>query len=127
MKRILLMLSVALLIGGCRSVKTVERIPVIIHDTMREVQVLHDSTFVDRWHTEIVRGDTMRVKDSVSVVRWIERADTVEVEKEIPVEMVKEIVVEKSPSVLTVLRWSVVVAAMFLIVIAIAAHAFRRS
>lgn len=79
---------------SCRSVnEIVKEIPV--HDTTYITKTQHDSTYIDRWHTEYIKGDTVWKKDSVFVVRWRDRNDTVRLYVENPVEVEKIVKVEK--------------------------------
>lgn len=79
---------------SCRSVnEIVKEVPV--HDTTYITKTQRDSTYIDRWHTEYIKGDTVWKKDSVLVVRWRDRNDTVRLYVEKPVEMEKIVKVEK--------------------------------
>ena len=79
---------------SCRSVnEIVKEVPV--HDTTYITKTQRDSTYIDRWHTEYIKGDTVWKKDSVLVVRWRDRNDTVRVYVEKPVEVEKIVNVEK--------------------------------
>lgn len=93
----IVLLASAICLTSCRSLRTVEQIPVHVHDTLRLTQTLRDSTFIDRWHTVYTQGDTIYVTDQVTktvtkiitdtAYRYIERPvvvskmETVEVEK----------------------------------------------
>ena len=79
---------------SCRSVnEIVKEVPV--HDTTYITKTQRDSTYIDRWHTEYIKGDTVWKKDSVLVVRWRDRNDTVRLYVEKPVEVEKIVNVEK--------------------------------
>ena len=39
-----------------------------IHDTTQTVRELHDSTYIDRWHTEYQKGDTIYITDEVTKI-----------------------------------------------------------
>lgn len=79
---------------SCRSVnEIVKEVPV--HDTTYITKTQRDSTYIDRWHTEYIKGDTVWKKDSVLVVRWRDRNDTVRLYVEKPVEVEKIVKVEK--------------------------------
>ena len=54
-------------LSGCRDWRTitVEK-PVYIHDTTQMVRELHDSIYIDRWHTEYQKGDTIYITDEVT-------------------------------------------------------------
>lgn len=79
---------------SCRSTnEIVKEVPV--HDTTYITKTQRDSTYIDRWHTEYIKGDTVWKKDSVLVVRWRDRNDTVRLYVEKPVEVEKIVKVEK--------------------------------
>lgn len=79
---------------SCRSVnEIIKEVPV--HDTTYITKTHRDSTYIDRWHTEYIKGDTVWKKDSVLVIRWRDRNDTVRLYVEKPVEVKKIVNVEK--------------------------------
>ena len=86
---------------GCKATKVIEQVPVYVHDTTLSIKEVHDSTFVDRWHTIEVKGDTVYWHDSISFVKWLVRTDTayVCVEKPVIVSKTETVEVEKP------LRW----------------------
>lgn len=86
---------------GCKTVKETVEVPVYIHDTTQTVRELHDSIYIDRWHTEYQKGDTIFVTDEVTkIVTKIVR-DTAYKYVEKPVTISKTETVEvKKP-----LRW----------------------
>lgn len=100
-RRTLFTVAIALLLSGCKTVKVVEQVPVYVHDTTLSIKEVHDSTFVDRWHTIEVKGDTVYWHDSISFVKWLVRTDTayVCVEKPVIVSKTETVEVEKP------LRW----------------------
>lgn len=51
---------------GCKTVKETVEVPVYIHDTTQTVRELHDSIYIDRWHTEYQKGDTIYITDEVT-------------------------------------------------------------
>ena len=53
-------------LGGCKTVKETVEVPVYIHDTTQTVRELHDSIYIDRWHTEYQKGDTIYITDEVT-------------------------------------------------------------
>ena len=53
---------------GCKSVKQTVEVPVYIHDTTQTVRELHDSIYIDRWHTEYQKGDTIYITDEVTKI-----------------------------------------------------------
>jgi hypothetical protein len=82
---------------GCKATKVIEQVPVYIHDTTQTVRELHDSIYIDRWHTIEVKGDTVYCHDSISFVKWLVRTDTayVCVEKPVIVSKTETVEVEK--------------------------------
>lgn len=86
---------------GCKTVKETVEVPMYIHDTTQTVRELHDSIYIDRWHTEHQNGDTIFVTDEVTkIVTKIVR-DTAYKYVEKPVTISKTETVEvKKP-----LRW----------------------
>lgn len=86
-----------ILLSGCKSLKQTVEVPVFVHDTAYLAKEVHDSTYIDRWHTEYQKGDTIFVTDEVTkivtkIVRdtaykyvekpvTISKTETVEVEK----------------------------------------------
>ena len=65
-----------------------------VHDTTYIAKVQHDSTYIDRWHEVIKKGNT--VYDTKVINKYRDRTvhDTVKVVEEIPVEVETERVVE---------------------------------
>ena len=90
-----------ILFTGCKTVKIIEQVPVEVHDTTLSVKEVHDSTYIDRWHTEYQKGDTIYITDEVTkIVTKIVR-DTAYKYVEKPVTISKTETVEvKKP-----LRW----------------------
>ena len=82
------LLVVLLVLTGCRGTKEIVReVPVYIRDTVRQTQVQRDSIYVDRWHTQYQKGDTVYITDEVTkTVTKIVRDTTREV-VETPVEV----------------------------------------
>ena len=72
-----------------------------LHDTVRTVQVQHDSTYVDRWRTQYVKGDTIYITDEVTkIVTKIVRDTAYKyVEKPVTISKTETVEVEKT------LRW----------------------
>lgn len=83
-------LVLCLLVTGCNEIK---EIPVYIHDTTHVVKEMHDSTYIDRWHTVYQKGDTIYITDEVTkIVTKIMRDTTYKyVEKPVEVSHVKEV------------------------------------
>ena len=53
---------------GCKALKQTVEVPVFVHDTAYLAKEVHDSTFIDRWHTEYQKGDTIFVTDEVNKI-----------------------------------------------------------
>ena len=51
---------------GCKALKQTVEVPVFVHDTAYLAKEVHDSTFIDRWHTEYQKGDTIYIIDEVT-------------------------------------------------------------
>jgi len=77
--------ALCLLLIGCKTVKHTVEVPVYIHDTMQTVKEVHDSTFIDRWHTIYQKDDTVYMHDSIYVTHWKIKTDTIYSSAEIPI------------------------------------------
>ncbi len=101
MKRMLFLGLILLLAftSGC-SRKTVAPVvePVRIHDTIETVRMVHDSTYIDRWHTQWLSGDTMFVHDSIDRWHSVVKHDTLGLYREVPVLQKVSVEVEKKLS-----------------------------
>ena len=86
---------------GCKTVKVIEQVPVYVHDTTATVREVHDSTYIDRWHTIIQKGDTIFVTDEVTKIKYVTKTDTAYkvVEKPVIVSKTETVEVERP------LRW----------------------
>jgi hypothetical protein len=79
MSRKMLYLAVLLILCSCRNEKDI----VYVHDTINnvvnktDVQHLHDSIYVDKWHTVTIAGDTVRITDSIVNTRTQIYKDTI--------------------------------------------------
>ena len=51
---------------GCKSLKQTVEVPVYVHDTAYLAKEVHDSTYIDRWHAEYQKGDTIYITDEVT-------------------------------------------------------------
>ena len=51
---------------GCKALKQTVEVPVYVHDTAYLAKEVHDSTYIDRWHTEYQKGDTIYITDEVT-------------------------------------------------------------
>ena len=93
--QIAVLLALLLAFSGCRHTQTIVEKPVLVHDTTYVAKEVHDSTYVDRWRTVYQKGDTVWVRDSFAVVRYIRTTDTaykyIEKPVEITVTHVKEV------------------------------------
>ncbi len=77
--------ALCLLLTGCKTVKETVEVPVYIHDTMQTVKEVHDSTYIDRWHTIYQKDDTVYMHDSIYVTHWKIKTDTIYSSTEIPI------------------------------------------
>lgn len=84
-----------LTLTSCRTAKVIEQMPVYVHDTISQKVFFHDSTYIDRWHTEYVKGDTVYVteKQIVSKLRTVTDTMYKYIEKPVTVtvEQIKEV------------------------------------
>ena len=64
------------MLAGCMGVKQTVEVPVYIHDTSFVTKEIHDSTYIDKWHTIFINGDTVRLHDSIVVYRYKLKTDT---------------------------------------------------
>lgn len=76
LERFCSVVALCLLMTGCKSWQKVVEVPVYIHDTTKTVKEVHDSTFIDRWHTIEVKGDTVYWHDSIVFVKYRVKTDT---------------------------------------------------
>ena len=86
---------------GCRTVRVVEQVPVLVHDTLRLSQTLHDSIYIDHFREVTKKADTIYVTDSIAVVKHHFTTDTAYKYIERPVVVSKKETVEVSKP----LRW----------------------
>ena len=86
-----------ILLSGCKSLKQTVEMPVYIHDTTQTVRELHDSIYIDRWHTEYQKGDTIYITDEVTKTVTKIKIDTAYkyVEKPVVVSKTETVEVEK--------------------------------
>ena len=103
MKRlqIVTVLLTAICFCGCKSWHKVVEVPVYVHDTTYKTKEVHDSTYIDRWHTIIQKGDTIFVTDEVTKIKYVTKTDTAYkvVEKPVIVSKTETVEVERP------LRW----------------------
>ena len=74
-----------LLATSCHQLKHTVEVPVYVHDTTFVAKEVHDSTYIDKWHTVYVNGDTVRLRDSTVVYRYRVKTDTSYIYVEQPV------------------------------------------
>lgn len=91
--RLIVLLTSATCFSACHTVRVVEQVP--IHDTVRVTRVTRDSIYIDRWHTEYVKGDTVYVTDEVTkeVTKYV--TDTLYRTVEKPVTITRTVEVKK--------------------------------
>lgn len=94
MKKIIIPLICTICLCGCKSLKQTVEVPVYVHDTAYMAKEVHDSTYIDRWHTIIEKGDTVRMHDSIVMYKYIFKTDTAYKYIEVPVTVTKTEVVE---------------------------------
>lgn len=87
--------ALCLLLTGCKGLKQTVEVPVYIHDTTYKTKEVHDSTFIDRWHTVYQKGDTLFIHDSIDRWHSIIKHDTIYQSKDNPVPYPVEKIVEK--------------------------------
>ena len=76
MRKIIAICAAVLLLAGCKSVQQTVEVPVYIHDTAYLAKEVHDSTYIDRWHTLEVKGDTVFVTNEQITVKLRTITDT---------------------------------------------------
>lgn len=85
-------------LSGCKNWRTitVEK-PVYVHDTMQTVKEVHDSTYIDRWHTIYQKGDTIFINNEVTKIVTKIKTDTVYkyIEKPVTVTTTETVEVKK--------------------------------
>ena len=91
----MLVLALLLSLVSCKATRHTVEVPVYIHDTTQTVSLLHDSTYVDRWHTIETRGDTVFVTRTETLCRYRTRTDTALLYREVPVLQKVEVYREK--------------------------------
>ena len=116
---------------SCRTVRVIEQVPVEVHDTTYVAKTTHDSTYIDRWHTVEVKGDTIFVTNEVTKTKFVTKTDTAYRYIERPVTISKTETVEvKKPLAWwqKALMWSGVAALVVLLAVLLAKfwQLFRR-
>lgn len=93
--RFLIITVCVILLSGCKSLKQTVEVPVYVHDTAYLAKEVHDSTYIDRWHTIEVKGDTVFVTNEQIIVKLRTITDTaykyVEKPVTVTVEQIKEV------------------------------------
>ena len=98
MKReLIITLLCTICLCGCKSLTQTVEVPVYIHDTTQTVKVQHDSTYIDRWHTIEVMGDTVYITNEVTKIQTKIQTDTAYryIERPIPVTRIETVEVKK--------------------------------
>ena len=87
--------------SSCRTVRVVEQVPVLVHDTLRLSQTLHDSIYIDHFREITQKNDTIYVTDSIAVIKYSLKTDTAYryIERPVTVTHTEQVEVEKP------LRW----------------------
>ena len=83
---------------GCKVLKQTVEVPVYVHDTAYLAKEVHDSTYIDRWHTEYQKGDTIYITDEVTkmVTKIVRDTAYKYVEKPVTISKTETVEVEKS-------------------------------
>ena len=84
-RRFCSVVALCLTLAGCKTVKQTVEVPVYVHDTAYVVKEVHDSTYIDRWHTIYQKDDTVYMHDSIYVTHWKIKMDTIFSSTEIPI------------------------------------------
>ena len=89
--------ALCLMLIGCKAVKQTVEVPVYVHDTTYVAKEVHDSTFIDRWHTEYQKGDTIFITNEVTKIVTKIKTDTAYkyIEKPVVVSKTETVEVEK--------------------------------
>ena len=93
--------ALVILLSGCKGLKQTVEVPVYVHDTTQTVRELHDSIYIDRWHTEYQKGDTIYITDEVTktVTKIVRDTAYKYVEKPVTISKTETVEVKKP------LRW----------------------
>lgn len=76
LERFCSVVALCLMLSGCKAVKQTVEVPVYVHDTTYVAKEVHDSTFIDRWHTEYQKGDTIFITNEVTKIVTKLKTDT---------------------------------------------------
>ena len=108
-------------LSSCKVLKKTVEVPVYIHDTTYTAKEVHDSTYIDRWHTVEVKGDTVFATDIRVESKYVTRYDTVYKSVEKPVTLTETVEVAKPLSWWQkALMWSGVAALVVLLTVLLA-------
>ena len=118
-------------LSSCKVLKKTVEVPVYIHDTTYTAKEVHDSTYIDRWHTVEVKGDTVFATDIRVESKYVTRYDTVYKSVEKPVTLTTTETVEVAKPLSwwqKALMWSGVAALVVLLAVLLAKfwQLFRR-
>lgn len=118
-------------LSSCKVLKKTVEIPVYIHDTTYTAKEVHDSTYIDRWHTVEVKGDTIFVTNEMTKSKIVTKIDTAYryIEKPVVTTVTKTVEVAKPLSWWQkALMWSGVAALVVLLAVLLAKfwQLFRR-
>ena len=99
--KLFLIFTILASFSSCRTVRVVEQVPVLVHDTLRLSQTLRDSIYTDHFREVTKKNDTIYVTDSVAVVKYSIITDTAYryIERPVTVTHTEQVEVEKP------LRW----------------------
>lgn len=114
----ILIVTITMTLCSCKTSTQLIEVPVYIHDTTRTVQLQHDSVYIDNWHTQWQRGDTIFIHDSIDRWRSLVKIDTAYQYVELPIEITKTI--EKEKKLTTIQRFQIFSGVSFHILIIIA-------
>ena len=97
LERFCSVVALCLMLSGCKAVKQTVEVPVYVHDTTYVAKEVHDSTFIDRWHTEYQKGDTIFITNEVTKIVTKIKTDTAYkyIEKPVVVSKTETVEVEK--------------------------------
>lgn len=92
----LLLTYIICLFSGCKSPQ-LPTLPTNVHsrDSIQK-EYVHDSIYIDRWHKEYTKGDTVFIHDSIFRDRWKYKHDSIYISKIDTIH--NQIIVEKKGS-----------------------------
>lgn len=117
-KTTIIIAAITMTLCSCKSSRQLIEVPVYIHDTTRTVQLQYDSVYIDNWHTQWQKGDTIYIHDSIDCWRSKVKVDTAYQYVELPIETIK--MVEKEKDLTTIQRFQIISGVIFHILIIIA-------